>query len=89
MSAKAKAQDFILHVLERGPLSPAQIKAEAGDFSPATMERALSGLVQIGKVHKVQRGLYALTEALKETSITSPIGYDVIDGNKEWVTERI
>lgn len=81
MSAKTKAQDIILQALKRGPLTTAQIKLEAGDLSQATFERALSGLVQVGKIHKPQRGLYALTE----TSITSSptLEGDVIDGMRE------
>lgn len=95
VSAKIKAQTFIIQLLERSgkTLSTAEIKAEAQSqgFASATFERALSELVQVGKVRREVRGLYTLTEASKETSITSPLGCDVIDGKNvnEWVTERI
>lgn len=92
LSDRIRVQNFILDLLLAActDMSTTDIKAQCQHegFASATIERALSELVQGGKVHRVKRGLYSLPESSIKTS--TPSG-DVIDGSGDsaYVTEKI
>lgn len=92
VSDRIRVQNFILDLLAAActDMSTADIKVQCQHegFVSATIERALSELVQGGKVYRVKRGLYSLPESSIKTS--TPSG-DVIDGrgDSEYVTEKI
>ncbi|MBA7471023.1 DNA repair protein RadA [subsurface metagenome] len=95
VSHRIEAQNSILDLLAVActDMSTADIKAQCQHegFVSATIERALSGLVQVGKVHRVKRGFYSLSQSSIKTSITLTPSSDVIDGRGDsaYVTEKI
>lgn len=95
VSHRIEAQNSILDLLAAAckamPTSDIKAQCQHEGFAPATIERALSGLVQVGKVRRVRRGLYSLPESSIKTSITSTPSNEVIDGSVEngYVSEQI
>lgn len=95
VSYRIKAQNSILALLAAAcntmPTSDIKAQCQHEGFASATIERALSGLVQAGKVHKVKRGVYSLPQSSIKTSVTSTPSSDVIDGSGDsaFVTEKI
>ncbi len=95
VSHRIEAQTSILDLLATAckamPTSDIKAWCQHKGFFSATIERALSGLVQVGKVNKVKRGVYSLPQSSIKTSVTSTPCSDVIDGSGDsaYVTEKI
>ena len=95
VSRRIEAQNSILDLLaaDCNAMATADIKAqcEHEGFVSATIERALSGLVQGGKIYRVKHGIYSLPQSSIKTSVTSTPSSDVIDGSGDsaYVTEKI